>query len=146
MGTSSTFRDVRLVQPVVIKKRTSGTTGSGVVNNSSPRGERLLLVVLKGQGSGAGAIKAKFAESDTVSATYSGMTLFASATNFTASATTGNAYGYDIDTRKRKKFVGVLLSTGTASAIGGVIGFVGDLKIAPPAAADDGFAGFTTIA
>jgi hypothetical protein len=148
MGNASTFRDMAIKQPVVMRRRAAGTAGSGVVNCSSPRGERLFLIVMKGQNSGAGAIKAKFAESDTVSATYSGMTLFASATNFTASAVGSNAYAYDIALNgKRKKFIGVLLSTGTASAIGGVIGFVGDLKVSPPSATDDGFVGsVTTIA
>lgn len=145
MGAGTKNRDMRLVQPVVIRRRAAGTAGSGVVNVSSPRGEVLSLFVIKGQNSGAGAVKAKFAESDTVSATYSGMTLFASATNFTASAAGSNVYQYNINTRSRKKFIGVLLSTGTASAIGGVFGLVGDLKIAPPSATDDGVVSVTNI-
>jgi hypothetical protein len=149
MGTANTFRDMRCVTGVAWKKRTAGTAASGVVDTRAGRGERMLAIVTKGSGSGAGALKTKFYESDTLSGTASGMTIFASsASNLTASATAAgaNRQAWDLDLRKRKRFIGIILSTGTASAIAGVDVLVGDLKVSPPSATDDGYASYTTIA
>lgn len=139
---------MRAVNVIAFKKRSSGTAASGVIDTRTARGERLLITTIKGQGSGAGALKTKIYESDTVSGTASGQTIFASSTSLTASALAAgaNMQRWDIDLRKRKRFIGVLLSTGTASAIAGVCAEVGDLKVAPPSSTDDGVASFTTIA
>lgn len=146
MSSSNVFRDIRRVQPVPIRRRTAATVASGVIDTrANGRGERLLLEVIKGQNSGAGVLKARFFSSNTVSGTASGGTIFASTSNLTASAVGSNNQGIDIDLRKYGRFIGVTLSTGTASAIGGVVGFVGDLKVSPPSATDDGFVTYTSV-
>jgi hypothetical protein len=142
MSASSVFRDMRLAGQIAWVRRASGVVASGVADlsdNNGSRGSRVLVIVNKGRTSGAGAIKPKFYHHATVSATASGMTLFASGTNFTASALASNTYCYEFNADRLLRFFGVKISTGTASAIAGVLILQGDLKVSPPSATDDGW-------
>lgn len=147
MSASSVFRDFRVLDVIAMAKRTATTKASGVIDTRTARGERMLVVLKKGQGSGAGAIKLKIYHSNTVSGTASGMTIIASNTSLTASALAAgaNKQAWDIDLRKYGRFFGFLTSTGTASGISGVEVFVGDLKVSPPSATDDGYATWTAL-
>src|SRR5688572_21779678 len=100
MSSSTAFRNMRLAGQIAWVRRAAGTVASGVADlsdTSAKRGARVLVLVNKGRTSGAGAVKPKFYHHDTVSGTVSGMTLFASGTNFTASALASNTYCYEFN-------------------------------------------------
>jgi hypothetical protein len=106
------FKDERIFKPIKCKKaaaaQLSGVTTTLADYNGPVR-------VQFDRGESVGTMRFVVAESDTVSATFSGMTALASARGITASNVT---YAFDLDRMNgaRKKFIGVLISGSTASS------------------------------